>query len=769
MYKSHKSKITSFLFLILIISLIATQIAEAQTRLPKQIIDFSYALENKAIQDTIMCNTNSYYSSPVFIWSLPNDYPETSFAQRFENIWFKKLSTVSIYLYEDTSIHNSPQGIDIVFYNYGNDSKPDTVVQRINIPENDIIYYPNPTILDVSTYDLNFENDYFYFIAFEVANLAVDTFLFIVDALDGGSGSPTFAFQDYDDQDGIFTWAELSEIGYYPDMDLLIEAEYCYFPKTLRVPEDFSTIQQAVDSAMDYDTVLVNDGIYSFSGTENIEVTYKHLYIRSVNGPEFTIIEGDGSTPVVALNFLTHPEYSNRLYEEIDGFTFRNFHGGIIRGKFNHILTIKNSIFYSNVLHYGAISCGGVDLIIENCTFAYNLSFGDGLLEITGGNPTIRNSIIYHSGGIGEAIYSIPAATAYPYYDIQNTNIYSSYIVDWTEHILSQAYINGNISEDPLFCDPANGDFHINENSFCNPDHPLNINNTLMGFYGVGCSGCDDTDSDGICDLNDNCLTTYNPSQLDSDFDDIGDECDTCPLDSLNDTDGDGFCFDNDNCPDVANPDQLDSDSDGIGDECDACPSDPTNDADGDGYCLDDDNCTDVYNPSQLDSDNDGIGDECDACPLDSTNDADGDGYCPDIDNCSDVYNPNQLDSDGDGIGDACDACPLDSPDDTDGDGYCSDVDNCPDIYNPYQADASNDGVGDACCCIGIRGNTNGDTNQDVDISDLVVIVDFIFLEGTANCMIEFDVNNDNEVDISDLVYFVSFMFQDGPDPESCY
>ena len=58
-----------------------------------------------------------------------------------------------------------------------------------------------------------------------------------------------------------------------------------------------------------------------------------------------------------------------------------------------------------------------------------------------------------------------------------------------------------------------------------------------------------DTDGDGIPDINDNCPYVYNSGQSDKDGDGVGNLCD--------------------NCREIPNPEQYDSDGDGIGDACD--------------------------------------------------------------------------------------------------------------------------------------------------------------------------------------------------------
>lgn len=60
------------------------------------------------------------------------------------------------------------------------------------------------------------------------------------------------------------------------------------------------------------------------------------------------------------------------------------------------------------------------------------------------------------------------------------------------------------------------------------------------------------------------------------------------------DIDADRSCNDEDICPNTYDPDQLETDGDGLGDACDNCPT--------------------LANPGQQDADGDGVGDVCDNC-----------------------------------------------------------------------------------------------------------------------------------------------------------
>ncbi len=72
-------------------------------------------------------------------------------------------------------------------------------------------------------------------------------------------------------------------------------------------------------------------------------------------------------------------------------------------------------------------------------------------------------------------------------------------------------------------------------------------------------------------------------------------------------------------------------------------------------------------------------------------------------------------------------------------------------------------------CCIGTRGNVDGDASDVVDISDIIYLVDYSFGGGPApGCSEEADVNGDGVLDISDLIYLVDYSFSSGAAPVAC-
>lgn len=82
-----------------------------------------------------------------------------------------------------------------------------------------------------------------------------------------------------------------------------------------------------------------------------------------------------------------------------------------------------------------------------------------------------------------------------------------------------------------------------------------------------------------------------------------------------------------------------------------------------------------------------------------------------------------------------------------------------------------NGSVTSVICCEGSRGNVDGDPGDITDISDLVYLVDFMFVYGSLPpCFEEGDVDGNGviPIDIADLVYLVDYMFSGGPIPPPC-
>jgi predicted outer membrane repeat protein len=145
------------------------------------------------------------------------------------------------------------------------------------------------------------------------------------------------------------------------------------------VPDDYPTIQGAIDAAVNGDTVIVRPGRY----VENIDFMGKAIIVQSEQGAANTVIDGNQVGRVVRFGSR---ENDNSV---LDGFTIRNgyesYGGGISCSSSSP--TVINNIIMDNSAVYGG---GGI--------------YSEGS-SLTPASPTIANNVIsgntaQYAGGI---------------------------------------------------------------------------------------------------------------------------------------------------------------------------------------------------------------------------------------------------------------------------------------------------------------------------------------------------------------------------------
>ncbi len=152
----------------------------------------------------------------------------------------------------------------------------------------------------------------------------------------------------------------------------------------IRVPSDQPTIQAAIDSAVDGDTVLVAPGTYY----EKIDFNGKAITVASEQGPAVTIIDANRAGSVVAFDSSEGPA------SVLNGFTLQNGFG------------------YAQNFYNG----GGISIFFSSPTVTDNIIInnsacgGGGGIGIISGSPVIQGNLIANnhqsgcSGGGGGGI-----------------------------------------------------------------------------------------------------------------------------------------------------------------------------------------------------------------------------------------------------------------------------------------------------------------------------------------------------------------------------
>jgi predicted outer membrane repeat protein len=159
------------------------------------------------------------------------------------------------------------------------------------------------------------------------------------------------------------------------------------------VPNDYPTIQEAIDAAQDDDEIAVAPGTYP----EAIDFLGKAIWLHSSSGPEMTTIDGNGALHVVQCVNGEGPT------TKLEGFTISggNAYGSGDNGYGGGMLNVSASptvidcIFEWNAADYGGgmLNRTGSSPWIENCAFENNTAttYGGGIENYDDANPTITD------------------------------------------------------------------------------------------------------------------------------------------------------------------------------------------------------------------------------------------------------------------------------------------------------------------------------------------------------------------------------------------
>jgi hypothetical protein len=159
--------------------------------------------------------------------------------------------------------------------------------------------------------------------------------------------------------------------------------------------------------------------------------------------------------------------------------------------------SIIGCVFRHNSADFGggAIGCySGADALLRNCTLYDSRAeyWGSGLYCHDASSAALENCIVAFGTGDVAVDCGDDAAVL-----LTCCDIYGNAEGDWVGCIEDQLGIDGNICEDPLFCDQYTcpPDLTLQECSPCRPFSPPNPECDLIGALAVGCGGTPVTES----------------------------------------------------------------------------------------------------------------------------------------------------------------------------------------------------------------------------------------------------------------------------------
>lgn len=142
---------------------------------------------------------------------------------------------------------------------------------------------------------------------------------------------------------------------------------------------------------------------------------------------------------------------------------------------------LTECIFLDNAASYGGgLRCYESSPSLTRCTFSNNLaSYGGGVWCEFDSSPELENTIIAFGGGGG----ALGCDSSVDNLAITCCDFYGNLGGDWVGCVAGLLGVDGNISEDPLFCDPEGGCYRLQDCSPCVEGYGCG----QIGACGAGC------------------------------------------------------------------------------------------------------------------------------------------------------------------------------------------------------------------------------------------------------------------------------------------